>query len=376
MNKYFKPYLYSIYFLGVLTLIISFIQKNPFEVNPALIILTIFMIITEIKAISPSENVYFSLMGIFVIFALSLAPAFEVIISLIITLIFVDIIRVYYFKLYDKVFNIKLFFNLSMHIICLYLSYLISFNLIKIPLLSIIVGIIIYNIINSIIFSILIKLLEDKPFSIEMTKQSFILTYYFVLISLMLYYSYLAYQEIGLTVVLLFLVSYQSTSLNRNFKKEIEKNIFIDPLTDAANRTSLNNDIGDKLLNKTPFSIIFIDLDNFKDINDNYSHSTGDQVLIHFVNTIQKNIKQKLYRYGGDEFCILINKKENITEVIKSIDSLKDSLTINYDNKKINYSISYGIYNYLGEEMNIENIFDIASQTMHENKVNNKKNKI
>jgi len=81
----------------------------------------------------------------------------------------------------------------------------------------------------------------------------------------------------------------------------------IDHLTKSKNRHGLREDAQQMIDNKTEFSIIFIDLDNFKSINDEYGHFTGDEYLIKFVKTVQKLFKDYgcLYRMSGDEFVFL-----------------------------------------------------------------------
>ena len=86
-----------------------------------------------------------------------------------------------------------------------------------------------------------------------------------------------------------------------------------DPLTGVANRGQLENRLAELFTDymqgggKEPFSVIFLDLDHFKRVNDTYDHATGDHVLI----TIARLLEDELYsgetvgRYGGEEFLIL-----------------------------------------------------------------------
>lgn len=57
----------------------------------------------------------------------------------------------------------------------------------------------------------------------------------------------------------------------------------------------------------TPIACAWIDLDNFKQINDEFDHSVGDEALKHLVNTIRQKIRtrDRFYRVGGDEFAVL-----------------------------------------------------------------------
>lgn len=85
-----------------------------------------------------------------------------------------------------------------------------------------------------------------------------------------------------------------------------------DGLTGLANRRTFDLDINDLILRKIPFSLIMLDIDNFKKINDEQGHLAGDDVL-RFIASIIEDISRKedmCYRYGGEEFAILLKYKE------------------------------------------------------------------
>ena len=85
-----------------------------------------------------------------------------------------------------------------------------------------------------------------------------------------------------------------------------------DPLTGIANRRYFielaNAEINRARRYKHPFTVVHIDLDNFKTVNDCFGHSTGDNLLCLVANTIQNNIRATdiVARLGGDEFAILL----------------------------------------------------------------------
>ncbi|MDD3488043.1 MAG: GGDEF domain-containing protein [Candidatus Pacebacteria bacterium] len=91
-----------------------------------------------------------------------------------------------------------------------------------------------------------------------------------------------------------------------------EKGLLKDPLTGLYNRLILNEIMNRELWeserHNTPFSIILIDLDNLKIINDKKGHLEGDKALIEVSSTIKKNLRKTdiAGRWGGDEFLIAL----------------------------------------------------------------------
>jgi diguanylate cyclase (GGDEF)-like protein/PAS domain S-box-containing protein len=85
-----------------------------------------------------------------------------------------------------------------------------------------------------------------------------------------------------------------------------------DPLTGVANRRHLDRIVDAQLdvLNRTgiPFCLILIDVDRFKDINDNFGHGVGDQALIAFAESLQQASRRTdlVGRWGGDEFLVIL----------------------------------------------------------------------
>ncbi len=102
---------------------------------------------------------------------------------------------------------------------------------------------------------------------------------------------------------------------------ELIKQKKTDHLTQSKNRHGLVEDAQQLIDNKSLFSIIFIDLDNFKLINDKYGHSAGDAYLIEFVKTVQNLFKEygSLYRMSGDEFIFLYEGR-SVSDMCKMIE--------------------------------------------------------
>jgi diguanylate cyclase (GGDEF)-like protein len=87
-----------------------------------------------------------------------------------------------------------------------------------------------------------------------------------------------------------------------------------DPLTQLANRRRLGADLDTAVANAKrhghPMSVIMLDLDHFKELNDRYGHQQGDVVLQEVASTLRASMRdgETAYRYGGEEFAILITQ--------------------------------------------------------------------
>ncbi len=111
--------------------------------------------------------------------------------------------------------------------------------------------------------------------------------------------------------VFLMIMSLLFSALRKNLEKE-KSLARTDHLTGALNRRSFF-DLAEYELKRSrrysqPFTVAYIDLDNFKGVNDRLGHSAGDELLVNVVATIKNNIRSTdmLSRFGGDEFVVLL----------------------------------------------------------------------
>ena len=93
---------------------------------------------------------------------------------------------------------------------------------------------------------------------------------------------------------------------------------------------------------KHPFTLAYIDLDNFKTVNDQLGHATGDQVLRTVVSSVKKNIRRTdiVARLGGDEFALLLpeTNQESARVVLSKIqDGLLEEM------RKNNWPVTFSI---------------------------------
>lgn len=144
-------------------------------------------------------------------------------------------------------------------------------------------------------------------------------------------------------------------------KSEINKlNMLIitDELTNIFNRRYLDEHLPVLLKNLSlpdfSISLIMLDIDKFKDINDTYGHLCGDFIIKEVASLLDsyiKNFDGWTCRYGGDEFIAVIeNKSENETyTIINNLKTLIGTKEFLYENKKINITCSFGV-SYLNNE--------------------------
>ncbi len=150
----------------------------------------------------------------------------------------------------------------------------------------------------------------------------------------------------------------------------------IDSLTKLYSRQYLFSKLKDELDRfkryGTTFSILLIDIDNFKSVNDTFGHQRGDQILTRF-GTILNDSKRELdicARYGGEEFIVVLpHTDQDEAEVIA--ERLRISVESEYKND-INLTISIGISNCPKNSSNIKILIKNADDALYNSKKNGK----
>ncbi len=117
------------------------------------------------------------------------------------------------------------------------------------------------------------------------------------------------------------------------------------------------------------FSILFVDLDHFKDVNDTLGHSIGDRLLIEVSQRICHCVREKdtVSRFGGDEFTVLLTNIGNPAEIESICEQILSSLNSAYyiDGERVFISASIGIASYPQDSNNIETLLQHADQAMY-----------
>ena len=194
-----------------------------------------------------------------------------------------------------------------------------------------------------------------------------ILPYFYFVIApiigsiIQMYYPSSASFQVGITISLLMIFfNYQNNMIQK------------DPLTGFKNRQVLERYF-DRLITPylSPLSIIMIDVNKFKRINDEYGHLVGDQALQTTATVlknyfIQNHPSSDLYRYGGDEFLIVHHSLDE-----QELKKIKQELTQEFQKLDMPYSltvsIGYSCGNVYSEET-IKKVFQEADKNMYKQK--------
>lgn len=162
----------------------------------------------------------------------------------------------------------------------------------------------------------------------------------------------------------------------QSLNSSLEHLAFHDPLTDLPNRSYFNEIIHDILLNaeknKTKVALMFIDIDDLKDINDSQGHNFGDKVLKLAGNQLKHFEKDdiQVFRFGGDEFLVLMTNVQSHNSVVTITDTILEALNI------INIPVSAGISIYPDDAKSTDELLKFADMAMYQVKASGKNSSI
>ena len=166
---------------------------------------------------------------------------------------------------------------------------------------------------------------------------------------------------------------FHSMKTNLDEKFEALKQLALtDPLTQIKNRRAFF-DISKEYLklstrNTFHLSLLILDIDFFKKVNDIYGHVIGDEVLKYLVNTVKISLREAdiFARYGGEEFVILLpeTKLDGAVIVAESIRLLIESTPFQDKDLYINITVSIGVKEFTNEE-NMSALIDNADRLLY-----------
>jgi diguanylate cyclase (GGDEF)-like protein len=154
--------------------------------------------------------------------------------------------------------------------------------------------------------------------------------------------------------------------------EELKKVVYEDPLTKSYNRKWFEDNYlshHNHLHLRGEGTLMLIDLNNFKDINDTYGHLVGDKVLSYVASKLTET-GGRVVRYGGDEFLIIFDSKITLSQITKKIDTLQrfwDKTSFKSDKHSFKISFAYGTAAFTSGS-NAEEVISKADQAMYKGK--------
>ena len=173
-------------------------------------------------------------------------------------------------------------------------------------------------------------------------------------------------------------LSEKVSSLETELKRAETKSL-IDGLTGIYNRMAFDQKIKEMVeknsMGRNPFSLLLIDIDDFKRINDTYGHPVGDRVILAVVQKTQRFIRTGDFaaRYGGEEFVVILpgaslrSGIKKAKQIGKSIASAKYVVSNEKDEKPLGVTVSIGVA-FIGKADTVESIIKRADKALYQAK--------
>lgn len=167
--------------------------------------------------------------------------------------------------------------------------------------------------------------------------------------------------------------------------ERLRKLVYFDELTGVLNRRGFQEEAGKifqavslgrtelerRIQRQIPFSIVFLDIDDFKHINDRYGHAAGDVALRGVAMMTQKHLRSGdlIGRWGGEEFVIaLVGAGKSIAKAVaEKLRSFISEVKLPLDGETVQLTASLGVVQYGGEDSLLE-IINNADKAMYQAK--------
>lgn len=145
-----------------------------------------------------------------------------------------------------------------------------------------------------------------------------------------------------------------------------------DPLTGAYNRIvmdqALSREMARSQRHRHPFSLVMVDIDHFKQLNDRHGHDLGDRVLKDFTRTLQRHMRSNdiLFRYGGEEFLLLLPETDlaGAVRVAEKFRQAIEAVTLNPESKD-QLTASFGVSSYPRHGNNLKTLIKSADHALY-----------
>jgi diguanylate cyclase (GGDEF)-like protein len=154
---------------------------------------------------------------------------------------------------------------------------------------------------------------------------------------------------------------------------DLERLAATDALTGAASRRYFLNRLREELAKAErtlePLSLLMMDIDHFKTVNDRYGHQAGDATLVTFVERMRDvlRVPDVLGRLGGEEFCALLvgSSLTQATTVAERIRAAVEAGSIELDNGELQITVSIGVAEFGSDGTSIEAVIGAADDRLY-----------
>jgi diguanylate cyclase (GGDEF)-like protein/PAS domain S-box-containing protein len=146
-------------------------------------------------------------------------------------------------------------------------------------------------------------------------------------------------------------VNYRDITERKTFEERLRHQAFHDPLTGLPNRALFMNRLGHALIRadrrEKEAAVLFLDLDNFKLINDSLGHEAGDRLLVSVAQRLRRCLRAEdtAARFGGDEFTILLEDVRDASDAVRVADQITRALSdpFTLESREVFVTTSIGI---------------------------------
>ena len=174
----------------------------------------------------------------------------------------------------------------------------------------------------------------------------------------------------------------EDVTAKRQYERRLQHLANHDPLTGLANRTLLQEKVTMSMLfaqrTNALMAVAFLDLDNFKFINDTFGHDAGDLVLKEVANRLRHNVREEdtIARMGGDEFVLVITSEPSLAHVADMVERVRISLSapVHINGKEVSPGVSIGVSLFPRDGDTVDRLMRAADAAMYHAKTSGRNN--
>jgi len=187
------------------------------------------------------------------------------------------------------------------------------------------------------------------------------------------------FSEMIMTFAPYLLVAYLTSLLAADLKHArdgLEQLSDTDELTGLKNRRAFNASLAAEskkaIRYNREFSVLMLDADDLKSVNDKYGHAVGDRLIVSIARVIQDSLRETdvLARYGGDEFVVMLTEtpQERAVDVAERIRAAVENTSFSADGERVSSTISVGVSSFTQDAEQEDSIMIRADKKLYESK--------